>query len=72
MGVDIPTDKIASNVFDNFKKITPGLLAVALLSGALLFLPQSVLAKIKLAMLLTFSALECGLTKSPAMIERLK
>jgi len=48
MGVDIPTDKIASNVFDNFKKITPGLLAVALLSGALLFLPQSVLAKMSL------------------------
>lgn len=41
-------DNIAEKTFDNFKKITPALVAVAILSGLLLFLPESILKKMSL------------------------
>ena len=46
MGVSI--DSIAEKTFDNFKRITPALVAVAILTGLLLFLPQNVLEKMNL------------------------
>ena len=42
------TDSISEKTFDNFKKITPALVAVAILTGLLLFLPQNVLEKMNL------------------------
>lgn len=36
-------DTLAEKTFDNFKKITPALTAIALLTGMMLFLPKSVL-----------------------------
>ena len=41
-------DSISEKTFDNFKKITPALVAVAILTGLLLFLPQNVLEKMNL------------------------
>lgn len=38
----------AEKAFDNFKKITPALTAVALLTGMILFLPSNLLEKMKL------------------------
>jgi hypothetical protein len=35
-------------IFDNFKKMTPALLASAMLTGFILFLPESILAKMNL------------------------
>lgn len=35
-------------VFDNFKKVTPLLLTMALISGLILFLPNSILSKMAL------------------------
>lgn len=46
MGISV--DKISEKMFDNFKKITPALVAVALLTGMILFLPESVLKKMTL------------------------
>ncbi len=43
MAIDIPTDTIIDKVFACFKKITPALVAVSLASGAILFLPASIL-----------------------------
>lgn len=44
----IAFDKIIDKVFDGFKRITPALIATALFSGAILFLPESVLQKMNL------------------------
>lgn len=41
-------DSVIENTFENFKKITPALVAVALLTGMLLFLPDSILGKMYL------------------------
>lgn len=41
-------DKIIDKVFDGFKRITPALVAVALFSGAILFLPTSILQQMNL------------------------
>ncbi|MBE5907650.1 MAG: hypothetical protein E7278_02295 [Lachnospiraceae bacterium] len=38
-------DSFVEKTFDNFKRITPALVAVALLTGLLLFLPESILNK---------------------------
>lgn len=41
-------ESLSEKVFDSFKKITPALVAVALLSGSVLFLPEVVLIKMSL------------------------
>ena len=41
-------DKIIDKVFDGFKKITPALVAVAIMSGLILFLPSFILSKLGL------------------------
>lgn len=41
-------DKIIEKVFDGFKRITPALIAIALFSGAILFLPPSILQQMNL------------------------
>lgn len=46
--MSVSVDSIAEKTFDNFKKITPALVAIAILTGLLLFLPKSVLAKMNL------------------------
>ncbi len=46
--MSVSFDNIADKTFDNFKKITPALVAVAILSGLIIFLPKSVLAKMNL------------------------
>ena len=46
--MSISLDNVAEKTFDNFKKITPALVAVAILTGLLLFLPKSILAKMNL------------------------
>lgn len=46
--MSVSFDNIAEKAFDNFKKITPALVAVAILSGLIIFLPKSVLAKMNL------------------------
>ena len=46
--MSVSVDNIAEKTFDNFKKITPALVAVAILSGLLLFLPENVLKKMSL------------------------
>lgn len=46
MSVSIET--ITEKLFDNFRKITPALIAVATFTGLLLFLPDSVLSKMSL------------------------
>lgn len=46
--MSVSVDNIAEKTFDNFKKITPALVAVAILSGLLLFLPENILKKMSL------------------------
>lgn len=46
--MSVSVDSIAEKTFDNFKKITPALVAVAILAGLLLFLPENVLARMSL------------------------
>lgn len=46
--MSVSVDSIAEKTFDNFKKITPALVAIEILTGLLLFLPKSVLAKMNL------------------------
>lgn len=46
--MSISVDSISEKTFDNFKKITPALVAIALLTGMMLFLPESVLKKMAL------------------------
>lgn len=41
-------ESLSEKAFDSFKKITPALVAIALLSGSLLFLPETVLQKMSL------------------------
>ena len=41
-------DKIIDKVFDGFKKITPALIAITIVSGLVLFLPASILSKLGL------------------------
>lgn len=48
MSVDISADKVVEKTFDNFKKLTPALLAVAIFTGLILFLPASLLDKMSL------------------------
>lgn len=50
--MSVSVDNIAEKTFDNFKKITPALVAVAILSGLLLFLPESILKRMSLNELL--------------------
>lgn len=45
---NISFDKIIDKVFDGFKKITPALVAVAIVSGSILFLPATFLSKLGL------------------------
>lgn len=42
-------DNIIKKTFDNFKKPTPALIAVSIFTGMILFLPDSILAKMSLA-----------------------
>lgn len=46
--MSVSVDSIAEKTFDNFKKITLALVAIAILTGLLLFLPKSVLVKMNL------------------------
>ena len=46
--MSVSVDNLAEKTFDNFKKITPALLAISLLTGMLLFLPDSILRKMYL------------------------
>ena len=39
------TDYLWEKTFDNFKKITPAMVAIAILSGLILFLPEDILKK---------------------------
>ena len=48
MGIDASIDNISSKVFDNFKKLTPALFSLAIISGLLLFLPENILKKMAL------------------------
>lgn len=41
-------DNLLEKVFDGFKRITPALIAVSLLTGMILFLPKSVLERMQL------------------------
>lgn len=46
--MSISVDNISEKTFDNFKKITPALVAIALLTGMILFLPDVVLKELAL------------------------
>ena len=46
--MSISVDNISEKTFDNFKKITPALVATALLTGMILFLPEPMLKKMAL------------------------
>lgn len=46
--MNISLEKIIENVFDGFRKITPMLIAIAIGSGLLLFLPSALLEKMAL------------------------
>lgn len=46
--MSVSVDNIAEKTFDNFKKITPALVAVAILTGLVLFLPENLLKKMSL------------------------
>ena len=50
--VDISFDKIVDKVFDGFKKITPALLAITIVTGVIIFSPSSFLEKLGLNSLL--------------------
>ena len=50
--MSVSVDSITEKTFDNFKKITPALVVIAIFTGLLLFLPKSVLAKMSLDELL--------------------
>lgn len=49
MSVSIDTKGIIEKVFDSFKRITPALFSIAVLTGLLLFLPKTVLERMSLA-----------------------
>ncbi len=46
--MNISVENVSEKIFDNFKKITPALVAIALLTGMVLFLPASLLEKMAL------------------------
>ncbi len=46
--MNINFDNMAEKIFDNFKKITPALIAVSILTSFILFLPKGILAKMSL------------------------
>ena len=46
--MSLSVDNLSEKTFDNFKKITPALIAISLLTGMLLFLPDSILSKMYL------------------------
>lgn len=48
MGTDISFDKVVDKVFDSFKKVTPALVAVTIVTGMIIFMPVSVLKKMNL------------------------
>ena len=48
MAVSVETSGLFEKVFGNFKKITPALIALALATGLILFLPEGILAKMSL------------------------
>lgn len=52
--VGVSLDSLAEKMFDNFKKITPALVASAILTGLLLFLPKSILGRMNLDVLPEF------------------
>ena len=52
--MSLSVDKLTEKTFDNFKKITPALVAAALLTGMILFLPQKILEKMALHNLPSF------------------
>ena len=52
--VGVSLDSLAEKMFDNFKKITPALVASAILTGLLLFLPKSILVRMNLDVLPEF------------------
>lgn len=45
---NISFDKIVDKVFDGFKKITPALVAISIVSGLILFLPTNILDRLQL------------------------
>ena len=46
--MNVSLDGFAEKVFDGFKRITPALVAVTILTGLLLFLPRNILEKMNL------------------------
>ena len=46
--MSVSIDNITEKIFDNFKKITPALVAVAVLAGLILFLPKKFLKRMSL------------------------
>ena len=52
--MSLSVDKLTEKTFDNFKKITPALVAAVLLTGMILFLPQKILEKMALHNLPSF------------------
>lgn len=48
MSVSVETKGLAEKVFDSFKRISPALIAVAIASGLILFLPESILERMAL------------------------
>lgn len=46
--MSMSVDDITEKIFDNFKKITPALVAVTILTGLLLFLPENILFRMSL------------------------
>lgn len=46
--MSVSLDGLAEKTFDNFKKITPALVAIAILTGLLLFLPENILKRMDL------------------------
>lgn len=55
-------DKIILKVFDGFKKLTPALVAIAIASGAMIFLPNNILKKLGLCELPPLWTTIIGLT----------
>ena len=49
MSVSDEAKGLFDKVFDNFKKITPALVAITILTGLILFLPESILQKMNLS-----------------------
>ena len=65
--MSISVDNISEKTFDNFKKITPALVAIALLTGMILFLPESILDKMALSNLPDLWNKVIGLTFLPSV-----